>query len=261
MSKSQKSEYTGTWIPAHIMEDARLSAVSKITYAIIASFRNGCFASNKWLAEKVGVSARTITTSVAMLEELGFVARAGESDSERVLLAIYDDPSKNFQGGAQNFLPPHAKISTNNKVDNKSEKASQKPQVGFDGQNVSPQAGEPQEPAPAVPTTNKLHYDVIKKYGLPISNHLHVKAKSKALDQEIGSETAQAYLQRLLDLDYRTVAGEFKPELFHSRDIYNKRIQITAFLDKNAPKTTMATSGKTALELANERYNDKDWGI
>lgn len=92
---------------------------------------------------------------------------------------------------------------------------------------------KPRKSSAPNPTINALHYQVIKKYALPVSNHNEVRAKSKRMEQEVGYDKAIAYLQSLLDNDYESVTGKFKPSLDHSRDIYDKRKKIEVFLYEN----------------------------
>ena len=69
-------EYTGVWIPKDVMECKELCATDKMTYAEIASFTE-CYASNEWLAERIGRSVSTASKSVNRLIELGFVEPCG----------------------------------------------------------------------------------------------------------------------------------------------------------------------------------------
>ena len=51
-------EYTGVWIPREVMECEQLTPVEKIAYGEIASFSK-CYASNAWLAKRIGKSEST----------------------------------------------------------------------------------------------------------------------------------------------------------------------------------------------------------
>lgn len=268
MSTEPKQEYTGTWIPAYIMLDKDLKPITKMAYAEIASFKTFT-GSNRWLAERLGVSERSLKDRLRILKEKGYVVEVSFDGRRRCLAA------------GQNLPTSQAEFAYKNKDKNKEESPTDVAQsatppalalpttFSVDGQ--SPQAGD-HTPAPAAPlstpeppSTNALHYRVIKKYGLPVSNHLHVKAKSKALDAEIGEEAAQAYLQRLLDFDYRSLQGEYKPELYHSRDIYDKRISINRFLDSRELRPAPTQQTKTPVELAQERERQRaakgGWGF
>ena len=91
-------EYTGVWIPKEVMECRELCATDKMTYAEIASF-NECYASNEWLAERIGRSVSTASKSVNRLIELGFVEPCGFNGRfRRVRVANGYKPSKKRLG-------------------------------------------------------------------------------------------------------------------------------------------------------------------
>lgn len=69
-------EYTGVWIPAEVMESDILSPIEKILYGEIAGFRE-CYASNAWLAKKIGRTERTVKRIISHLIECGFVENLG----------------------------------------------------------------------------------------------------------------------------------------------------------------------------------------
>lgn len=77
-------EYTGVWIPADVMESTELSAIDKILYGEIAGFRE-CYASNAWLAKKIGRTERTVKRIIAHLVELGFVEKCGFNGRFRLI--------------------------------------------------------------------------------------------------------------------------------------------------------------------------------
>lgn len=69
-------EYTGVWMPKEVMECNDLAAIDKLTFAEIASF-DVCYASNEWLAKRIGRSVTTASKSISRLIELGFVEACG----------------------------------------------------------------------------------------------------------------------------------------------------------------------------------------
>ena len=69
-------EYTGVWIPKEVMESDDISPLDKLVYGEIACFEE-CYASNAWLAKRIGRSESTASRSVAKLIELGFVESCG----------------------------------------------------------------------------------------------------------------------------------------------------------------------------------------
>lgn len=69
-------EYTGVWIPADVMESEELSPIEKILYGEIAGFKE-CYASNAWLAKRIGRSEETVTRLINHLIRCGFVQKLG----------------------------------------------------------------------------------------------------------------------------------------------------------------------------------------
>lgn len=91
-------EYTGVWMPKEIMECKKLSAIDKLSYAEIASFEV-CYASNEWLAKRIGRSVSTASKSVARLIELGFVEPCGFNGRFRQIRVVkIGKPSKKRRG-------------------------------------------------------------------------------------------------------------------------------------------------------------------
>lgn len=118
-SKSQK-QYTGTWIPAHVMEHPDLSPSEKILYAEIASFQT-CYANNAHFAKRMGAATRTVQRALIKLEELGLVARFENEKDGRTIVALYDDPTTNLHGGVTKSHGGYDKLSpiNNNRNNNK----------------------------------------------------------------------------------------------------------------------------------------------
>lgn len=77
-------EYTGVWIPAEVMESEKLSPMEKLLYGEIAGFRK-CYASNAWLAERIGRSERTVKRLISHLIECGFVENLGFNGRFRII--------------------------------------------------------------------------------------------------------------------------------------------------------------------------------
>lgn len=83
--KAQPREYTGTWIPAYVMEDKDLTPTQKILYAEIASFKK-CYAGNEFLANRLQLSIRGLQDALAVLKTKGYILVSG-STSKRILRA------------------------------------------------------------------------------------------------------------------------------------------------------------------------------
>jgi DNA-binding Lrp family transcriptional regulator len=142
MATTPKQLYTGTFIPAHIMNDTELTSTGKILYAMIASFRDNCFASNAYLAKKVGITPRAVQQNLTTLENAGYIART-ESGSDRILLALMDDPRNKLHGGGEiDFMGGTKPTSPNNKAKEKSTDflSPTAPQHDFDEKSEGQQA-------------------------------------------------------------------------------------------------------------------------
>lgn len=108
-------EYTGIWIPADVMESEELSPMEKILYGEIAGFRE-CYASNAWLANRIGRTERTVQAIIAHLIELGFVEKCGFNGRFRLIRVC----NKFHVRHEENFTPAMKKISPINKSIDKS---------------------------------------------------------------------------------------------------------------------------------------------
>lgn len=79
-----KKEYTGVWIPKDVMESDELSPLDKLVYGEIACFEE-CYASNAWLAKRIGRSEMTARRSISKLIELGFIENIGNNGRFRLI--------------------------------------------------------------------------------------------------------------------------------------------------------------------------------
>ena len=93
-----EKEYTGVWIPREVMEDESLSATDKMTFAEIACFVE-CYASNAWLAKRIGRSETTASRSVARLIEMGYVEACGFDGRFRKVRVVKNDKPKQKRQG------------------------------------------------------------------------------------------------------------------------------------------------------------------
>ena len=79
--------FKGIWIPAEVWLDERLTALDKIILAEINSLDTdeGCFASNKYIAEFCGTKENTVSLSISKLKELGYIEQVKFDGRQRVL--------------------------------------------------------------------------------------------------------------------------------------------------------------------------------
>lgn len=91
-------EYTGVWMPKEVMECQELAAIDKLTFAEIASF-DVCYASNEWIANRIGRSSTTASKSISRLIELGFVEPCGFNGRFRQVRVVKNcKPCRKRQG-------------------------------------------------------------------------------------------------------------------------------------------------------------------
>lgn len=116
--KKNYGDYTGTWIPAIIMLNEKLKPMEKMLYAELASFTQ-CYASNKWLAERLGISERTVQTGIAKLKKLRLITVFETDKHQRICTAA----TQNLHPPTQKLRTPHAEIAikNNNIKNNKKE--------------------------------------------------------------------------------------------------------------------------------------------
>lgn len=91
-------EYTGVWIPKAVMECDDLSPVDKLVYGEIACFEK-CYASNEWLAKRIGRGATTASKCVSKLIEAGFVEQCGFNGRFRLVRVVRNcKPCRKLKG-------------------------------------------------------------------------------------------------------------------------------------------------------------------
>ena len=91
-------EYTGVWIPKAVMECDELSPVDKLVYGEIACFEK-CYASNEWLAKRIGRGATTASKCVSKLIETGFVEQCGFNGRFRLVRVVRNcKPCRKLKG-------------------------------------------------------------------------------------------------------------------------------------------------------------------
>lgn len=88
-----KKEFTGVWIPRHIIEDEDLSMSEMIIYSEIACFEI-CYKSNEKLGERYGLKANTISIIISKLLSKGYIKKLSFDGRNRQLKALRDAPIK-----------------------------------------------------------------------------------------------------------------------------------------------------------------------
>ena len=81
---------SGIWIPKEVYLDDNLSWTEKILFVEIDSLDNkdGCFASNNYFSEFVGISSTSVSTCISKLVRLGYVENLGFDGRVRILKSL-----------------------------------------------------------------------------------------------------------------------------------------------------------------------------
>lgn len=127
-------------IPATILYNKELKANEKLLYAIITSLacKEGyCFATNKYLAEKLGVNPKTISSWISDLKDRNFIkVELIRNENKQIIkreIYINDVPyplNNGYQYQSKNGQAIHQKAEDNNKRNNiKNNTKSQKKSI------------------------------------------------------------------------------------------------------------------------------------
>ena len=126
----EKEENVGYYsiIPAIILYNKELKANEKLLYAIITSLacKEGyCFATNKYLAEKLGVNPKTISSLISDLRDRNFIKIELIRNKNKQIIQrkiyINDVPyplNNGYQYQSKNGQAIHQKVKDNNKRNN-----------------------------------------------------------------------------------------------------------------------------------------------
>jgi len=105
MSESHEKQFTGWWIPSHVvslLEEGKLNAKEVILLAMIDSYSvhgKGCFASNESLGKEIRVGADRVGRMVSKLKALCLIEQTGFDGRRRTLISYWSktpgyDPRK-----------------------------------------------------------------------------------------------------------------------------------------------------------------------
>jgi hypothetical protein len=112
MSYKEKN-IKGIWIPIEILDDPELNWTDKGIYSIVYFLSNDglCYVSNKYLADKVNVTDRTVRSVISKLCEMGYLKKEMSSNNRVRSLKVKPIDLK-FEGGSRNFHPENISAST-----------------------------------------------------------------------------------------------------------------------------------------------------
>lgn len=82
-------KFTGVWIPSAIFQTKSINLIAKVVYGVLESLDNadGCFASNAYLSEHLGLTVRQIQNVLKDLEAAGLITRK-ETDGNRIIRTV-----------------------------------------------------------------------------------------------------------------------------------------------------------------------------
>lgn len=95
-----KQGFTGVWIPEYIFNNDEISFTEKFVWAYIASFSGSrlkcCIQSNATIADRLGMSERTVSSAIQKLKELGFVFVffKNNNHAKRQIFSVDEKPEK-----------------------------------------------------------------------------------------------------------------------------------------------------------------------
>lgn len=244
-------EFTGVWIPAEIILDENLTAIERIAYAEIASFRE-FYASNAWLANRLGKSEPTARRIIASLIDKGYIERAGFNGRFRKLRA--GRPLRNEQGAQnragrviKNEQADRSEMSTIEQSKEQSKESSKEEAQGAadDQQKKSESYGNAD--------INRLLKLFETETGIATANTQQNRRALYSLIRSRGSEGAESAV-RLAGTAMRS-DDQFAPRIASPRDLVGKYEKFSAL---QAWSIKRAKANKPAAIPGYKRYEPED---
>ena len=164
-----RRSFRGIWIPAELWLERRISALGRILVAEIDSLSSaprGCWASNGYLAELLGVSERQLQRLLAEVEEAGWITREMVEDRQavgghwRFLRVVRPDhgaaiPAGDGGGDTASVGDPQGGESVGARGDNSATPPLARPSSPH-GEHSGPLRGEHRKAAAAVPDSKDM---------------------------------------------------------------------------------------------------------
>lgn len=167
----------------------------------------GCVASNRTIAKETGLKEGSVATIISLLAKSRWLKVNLDLNNHRTSvepLMVIEPPSIGVEPPLQSGL----NIDNSNIGNNSAAEAANAPKQKEESEIL------------------KLFYLVVKKYGLPVTNHNHIRKWARDLE---AMPDSQSYLQRLLDDDIREAEGDFKPTLNSAFDVIQKKLKVQRF--------------------------------
>jgi hypothetical protein len=170
----------------------------------------GCIASNKLISSETGLKEHSVATIISLLNSANWIETKIDKNNHRKniipLLTIVVPPFNPHCTPLQS--PLNIEYSNKNTLLRSADESA-----------IVSSTTE-------LPTTNKLFWDVVKKYGLPVTNANNIRKWASDIEK---MEDGNLYLERLLKIDLRTMEGDFRPTLNTPFDIISKKLMVQRF--------------------------------
>lgn len=229
-------EYTGVWIPAEVMESDILSPIEKILYGEIAGFRE-CYASNAWLAKRIGRSEKTASRLINNLIKLGFVENSGFNGRFRTIRVASRRVSlpKNEESASPKMSNRIIKYNDDNKL---SSDKSPVEKSEYGNREVNALFTYWKEKTGIAPSSNKMN-----------RNSCHTLIRQRGVD---GAKKVVDAIAHAINSNDR-----FAPRVSSFAELYGaygKLSKLDAWIIKNSPKTALKR-----YQTAKTAYSDADY--
>ena len=113
MAETHAPQFRGVWIPAEVLEryaSGEINAADMLLLMIIDSLvapDRGCYASNKYLAERTGRHEINTSKAIARLKKIGLLREVGFNGRRRVLETAWsriNPPPKRLRKGSLRLI-------------------------------------------------------------------------------------------------------------------------------------------------------------
>ncbi len=210
--EKQPKEYTGTWIPAAIMEDEDLTIAERMLYAEIASYKK-CFASNAFFAERLKLTERSIQRYKKRLVVKGYIV-IEKFDGRRQFCRVCHDNS---------VTPATTELSPIKKSINKNKTVSK--ETGGDASSTMTQFGKPE--------VNELlaYWKEIMGYEITSRRQMNRYAANNLLK----AHPLEA-VRTLVRVAAAARSDEYAPRVADFCDLHAKRNQLILWAQKQEAK-------------------------
>jgi len=127
--EEQHRGFKGVWIDKNIWLDSRLNALDKIILVEIDSLDNdnGCFASNKYIADFCQCSESKVSKSITKLISLGYLVLKSFNGRTRVLQSCLVKNARQTSTKSESASEKMPAININNNKDNISKESKEEP--------------------------------------------------------------------------------------------------------------------------------------